>query len=137
VTGIALLEQARNLLAPSLQAQDQEQMRALLEIARAYGQYDAKRSFEILAPLIDQFNELCAAARTMDGFGPECFEDDEMSWNGNTVSTLGNEMSNVVGAPALVNFEPARTTADRLRLPEVRLRFYLAIAQQTIQGTQQ
>lgn len=132
---INLLEQARSLLGSSLQAQDQDQMNALIEIARAFGKYDSKRSFEILDPLIDQVNDLCAAARTMEGFGPEYYEDEELSLqNGNSVAQIAARMSNAIGALALVNFERAKVVSDKLRLPEVRLRAYLEIAQQTIQA---
>jgi len=131
---INLLEQARSLLGSSMQAQDQDQMNALLEIARSFGKYDAKRSFEILDPLIDQVNDLCAAARTMEGFGPEYYEDDELSMqNANSVAQVVMRMSNTIGSLALVNFERARATSDGLALPEVRLRAYMEIAQQTIQ----
>ena len=37
------------------------------------------------------------------------------------------------GSLALMNFERARATSDRLALPEVRLRVYMDIAQQAIQ----
>jgi hypothetical protein len=131
---INLLEQAKSLLGSSMQAQDQDQMNALIEIARAFGKYDAKRSFEILDPLIDQVNDLCAAARTMEGFGPEYFEDDELSMqNANSVAQVVMRLSNTIGSLALVNFERARATSDGLALPEVRLRAYMEIAQQTIQ----
>jgi hypothetical protein len=132
---IGLLEQVKSLLGTSLQAQDQDQMNALLEIARAFGKYDVKRSFEILDPLIDQVNDLCAAARIMEGFGPENYEDDELSMlSGNTVAQVVTRMSNTIGSLALVNFERARATSDRLALAEVRLRVYLEIAQQSIQA---
>ena len=133
-TAITFLEQARSMLGSSPQAQDQDQMNAMIEIARAFGKYDAKRSFEILDPLIDQVNDLCAAARTMDGFGPEYYEDDELSiQNGNTVAQVVMRMSNTIGSLALVNFERAKAASDGLALPEVRLRAYMEIAQQTIQ----
>ncbi|HSE19835.1 MAG TPA: PPC domain-containing protein [Pyrinomonadaceae bacterium] len=132
-TAITLLEQAKSLLGSSVQAQDQEQMNALIEIARAFAKYDTKRSFEILDPLIDQVNELCAAARTLEGFGPEYYEDEELSLqNGNSVAQVATRLSSALGGLALVNFERAKATSDRLRLPEVRLRAYLEIAQQTI-----
>jgi len=131
---INFLEQAKSLLGSSMQAQDQDQMFALIEIARAFGKYDAKRSFEILDPLIEQVNDLCAAARTMEGFGPEYYEDDELSMqNANSVAQVVMRMSNTIGSLALVNFERARATSDGLALPEVRLRAYMEIAQQTIQ----
>ena len=103
------------------QAQDQDQMFALIEIARAFGKYDAKRSFEILDPLIDQVNDLCTAARTLEGFGQENYDDEELNLeNGNSVTQAAARVANALGTLALVNFERARGASDRLRLPEHR-----------------
>lgn len=132
---LIFLEQARSLLAPGVQAQDQEQMNVLLELARAFSRYDSKRGFEILDPLVEQLNELCAAARTLEGFGMEYYDDDELDLqNGNVIANLAQQVSGTLGTLAITNFERAKLTSDRLRLPEVRLRAYLEIAQQTIQG---
>lgn len=132
---VNFLEQARSLLAPGVQAQDQEQMYVMLELARAFSRYDVKRAFEILDPLVDQLNDICTAARTLDGFGAEYYKDDELDLqNGNTVTNLVVQTSNALGSLALANFERAKSTTERLRLPEVRLRVYLEIAQETIQG---
>lgn len=134
-TAMNLLEQARALLGPGVQAQDQEQMNALLELARAFARYDAKRAFEIAEPLVDQANEICAAARTLDGFGPEYYQNNELDLqNGNSVANVVTQISGALGTLAISNFERAKSTADRLRLPEARLRAYLDIAQQTIQA---
>ena len=127
------LEQARSLLGPSLQAQDQDQMNALFELVRAFSRYDSKRAFEILDPLIDQFNDLAAAARTLEGFGPEYYDEDELDLsNGSSVSMIGHQLSTVLGTIALTSFDGAKAGADRVRPPEVRLRIYLEIASQTI-----
>jgi hypothetical protein len=135
-TALNFLEQARALLAPGAQAQDQEQMNALLELARAFSRYDVKRAFEILDPLVDQLNDICIAARTLDGFGTEAYEDDELDLqNGNTVSQVATQVTSTLGTLAIINFERSKLTADRLRLPEVRLRAYLDIAQQTLQAS--
>ncbi|MCA1577205.1 MAG: PPC domain-containing protein [Acidobacteria bacterium] len=135
-SALNFLEQARALLSPEVRAQDQEQMNALLEIARAFSRYDVKRAFEIVDPLVEQLNELCAAARTLEGFGTEAFEEDEMDLhNGNTVASAATQLTSTLGSLAIVNFERAKLTADRLRLPEVRLRGYLDIAQQTLQAS--
>ncbi|HEY3580266.1 MAG TPA: hypothetical protein VGK82_06960, partial [Pyrinomonadaceae bacterium] len=132
---VNFLEQARTLLAPGAQAQDQEQMLVLLELARAFSRYDVKRAFEILDPLVDQLNDICAAAHTLDGFGMDFYQDDELNLqNGNTVANLVIQMSNALGSLAITNFERAKTTTGRFQLPEVRLRVYLDIAQQTIQA---
>lgn len=124
-----LLEQARALLPPSVQAQDQVQLNALCEIARAFARYDSKRAFEIVDPLVDQFNELSNAARVMEGFGAEYFVQDELDLhNGNAVGTFATQLTSTLATLGLGNFERAKLTSDRLRLPEVRLRAYLDIA---------
>ena len=132
---INLLEQARALLGSSSRAEDQEQMNALFEIARAFSKYDLKRSFEILDPLIDQFNDICGAARTMEGFGQENYQDDELNMQtGGSVPQVAQRLSTLLGTLAVTNFDRAKAASDRINLPEVRLRIYLDIAQQTIQG---
>jgi hypothetical protein len=136
-TALSLLEQARSLLPPSPQAEDQTQMDALLEIARAFSPYDSKRSFEIIDPLVDQFNELCTAAYTLKGFGSEFFDDDELDLEGEgALAQVADQLSDVLGSMALVNFDRAKATSDKLRLPEVRLHVHLQIAEQTIMGKQ-
>jgi len=128
-----LLEQARGLLSPSVQARSQVQMNALLEIARAFSRYDSKRAFEIIDPLVDQLNELTVAARTLEGFGAEYYDQDELNLNnGNVVGSTATQVTAVLGSLAVTNFDRAKTTADRIRLPEVRLRAYLDIAQQSL-----
>ena len=132
---INLLEQARALLGSSVQAEDQEQMNALFEIARAFSRYDSKRSFEIIDPLIDQINEICTAARTLEGFGTENYDDEELNLqNGSIVAQTVTRMSNTLGTLAVTNFDRAKAAADRIRQPEVKLRAYLDIAQQSIMG---
>ncbi|HJY30613.1 MAG TPA: hypothetical protein VJ306_21445 [Pyrinomonadaceae bacterium] len=134
-TALSLLEQARGLLPQSPQAADQEQMGALLEIARAFSPYDSKRSFEIIDPLIEQFNELCTAARMLEGFGLQSFDNDELDMqNEGTLAVITQQMSDVLGSLALINFDRAKATSDKLRLPEVRLHIHLQIAEQTITG---
>jgi len=132
---INLLEQARAMLSPSPQAPDQDQMIALLEVVRAFSRYDSKRAFEILDPLIDQFNELSAAARVLDGFGYDAFEDGELSfYNGGSVASIAAQLSRTLATLALINFDQAKAASDRIRLPEVRLKAYLDIADQAIQA---
>ena len=132
-TALSLLEQVRGLLPPSPQAEDQEQMGALLEIARAYSNYDSKRSFEIIDPLIEQFNDICTAARKLEGFGLQSFDNDELDLtNEGTLAQLTNQMSDVLGSLALVNFDRAKAASDKLQLAEVRLHVHLKIAEQTI-----
>jgi len=132
---IMFLDQARALLPESPQARDAIHMQALCELAKVYSRYDSKRAFEIVDPLVDQFNELSAAAKTFEGFGGEYFEQEELNMqNGNVVANVAMQLSTTVGTLALTNFDRAKATADRVTLPDVRLRFYLDIALIAIQN---
>ena len=130
---LALLETARSILGTSIRAENQSQMFALLQLAGAFSRYDAKRGFEILEPLVDQFNDLCEAARTLNGFGNTFFVDGEFSMqNDNSLATIAPSLGNALGILSLVDFDRAKTVADRIHLPEVRLPVHLNIAQQAI-----
>jgi hypothetical protein len=132
-TALALLETARSLVGTSIQAESHAHMRALLQLANAFSRYDEKRGFEILDPLVDQFNELSAAARTLNGFGLNYFVDGELSLqNGNSLATLASPMSATLGILSVADFDRAKATSDRFQLPEVRLTVYLSIVQQAI-----
>jgi len=121
-------------LSQAAQAQDQDHMYALLEIARAFSRYDVKRSFEIIDPLIEQFNELSTAARTLNGFGADYYKDEEMDLQNSTpVAIVAGQITSVLGTLAVVSFDRTKATVERIRAPEVRLKAYLDIAQQTIQ----
>ena len=133
-TALALLETARSLVGTSIQAETGSHMRALLQLANAFSRYDAKRGFEIVEPLVEQFNDLGAAARTLNGFGLNYFLDGELSLhNGNNLASIVMPMSTTLGILSLADFDRARATSDRLQLPEVRLNVYLSIVQQAVQ----
>ena len=128
-----LLETARSLLGTSIQGENAQHMNALINLAGAFSRYDSKRSFEILDPLVDQFNDLGNAAKTLNGFGLDFFLNGELSLqNGNALATLANPLSLALGTVGLTDFDRAKSTADRLAFPEVRLSAYLSIAQQAI-----
>jgi hypothetical protein len=132
-TALNLLEQARSMLSPSAQADNQEQMNALCEIARAFSRYDSRRAFEIVEPLLDQFNEMSTAAAALNGFGQEYFQDGELIMqNGNSVANAANQLTQALGTLSTGNFDRAKAAADRVQRPEVRLTAYLVIAQQAI-----
>jgi len=132
-TALALLETARSILGTTIRAENQSQMFALLQLAGAFSRYDAKRGFEILEPLVDQFNDLGEAARTLNGFGSTFFVEGELSMqNDNSVATIASSLANALGILSLVDFDRAKAVADRIHLPEVRLPVHLNIAQQAI-----
>ena len=131
---IGYLEQVRAMLDPSVKAASQSQMYALLQLARVYSRYDANHAFEIVDPLIDQFNELSAAAVTLNGFGANYARDGElMMYNSSVIAEVANQMATSLAGLARVNFERAKALADRLRPTEVRVNAYIVIAQTALQ----
>jgi hypothetical protein len=133
-TALIFLELARGMLGTSLHAENQEQMNALLQIAGAFSRYDYNRAFEIVEPLVDQFNEVSESARTVNGFGQEYFQDGELIMlNGNGVANFASQLLSALGTLGLADFDRAKTTSDRIHIPEVRLGAYLELAQQAIQ----
>jgi len=136
-TVLLYLEQARNVLDPSPQAQDQQQMYALLAIGRAFSKYNSARAFEIVEPLIDQFNEITASALTLNGFGQKYYQDGELiTTNGNAVAETANQLATTLSILAQANFERAKAAVDRIHPVDPRINIYLTIARQAIQPTQ-
>ena len=132
-TILEMLEQARGMIGGSGRAEDQEQMNLLLEIARAYVRYEPKRGFEILEPIVDQFNEMSAAAVTLNGFVQQFFQNGElMMQNGNSLGGMANQLMHTLGSLSVADFDRAKAMADRVQRVEVRLVAYLTIAQHTI-----
>jgi hypothetical protein len=71
----------------------------------------------------------------MEGFGQENYQDDELNMQtGGTVPQVAQRLSTLLGTLAVTNFDRAKAASERINLPEVRLKVYLDIAQQTIQG---
>jgi hypothetical protein len=126
---IQYLEQAKNLTSNSVRAENYEQMQTSLAIARAYLRYDANRAFQIVEPLIDQFNEICAAAVTMNGFGGDYYAQGEMTTGReNAVSGMANDISKTLGALAMTDFDRAKRDADGITRFDARVRTLLTIA---------
>ena len=134
-TALLYLEQARNMLGGTPQAEGQEEMRALLEIARAFSRYDSNRAFEIVEPLVNQFNEISESALRLNGFGQRYYQDGELIMtNGNAVAETGNQLAMALSYLAVANFDRAKIAADGIHPIDVRINVYLTIAQQSIEG---
>jgi hypothetical protein len=106
-----------------------------LKVADAYARLDPKRSFQIIDAGIAELNELLAAATVLNGFEVEIFDEGELSLQSDSdlvgmVASFGRELA----ALAKVDFEGARTTAEKFQLPEPRMNARLSIVQ-SILGT--
>jgi hypothetical protein len=131
---VQYIEQAKNLITTSPRAQDSQQMDILLQIAASLARYDANRAFQIVDPLIDQFNEISAAAVTMNGFGHDYYADGELiTSNDNPVASSAAEISNTLATLAMFNFDRTKIAADAIQRMDVRLSVFLAISQRTLE----
>ncbi|HXT63787.1 MAG TPA: hypothetical protein VN696_12190, partial [Pyrinomonadaceae bacterium] len=131
---VQYIEQAKNLISTSSRAQDLAQMQSLLEIAATLGRYDVGRAFQIVDPLIDQFNDVSAAAVTMNGFGHDFYADGELvTSNENPVASAASQLSDTLATLAMFDFDRARITAEGIQRMDVRLSVFLAISQRTLE----
>ena len=128
------LAQGKNIITSSTRAEDQEQMHNLLVLARVFARYDVDQAFEIVEPLLAQFNELSAAAVTMNGFDREYYREGELVIsNENPVAVLASQFSDTLATLAMFDFDRAKTTADGLDRLDVRIRAFFFIAQRTME----
>ena len=131
---LRFLDDARNLV--SRRATSYQEFEDQIKVADAFASLDPKHSFELLEIGIAQLNELLSAAAVLNGFEVEIFKEGELSLRSDSdlvgmVSRYGQELASL----AKVDFEHARTTADRFQLAEPRLNAKLSIVQ-SILGTQ-
>lgn len=114
-------------------AADYKDFEDQLKVANAFASLDPKRSFDVLEPGIAQLNELLSAAQVLNGFETEMFKDGEMSLRENNdlvgmVRRYGEQLASL----AKVDFDRARTTADKFLLPEPRLNAKLLMVQSAL-----
>ncbi|HKR02847.1 MAG TPA: hypothetical protein VJT09_19370 [Pyrinomonadaceae bacterium] len=129
-TALQLLEEARAMMPG--RAKNFTQLGALLAVARAYAPLDASRSLAILEPVVDQLNELLAAAIVLGGFmTEEIIKDDEIMME--PLSAVFNEFFvrylGDLSALARADFERTKALADRFQRDEIRIIARLLIVQ--------
>ena len=106
-----------------------KKMWAQIQLAQSYSALDPEQSFAILQPLIVRANELIAAAAVLDGFDYRYLKDGEwLSPGGNTLGNLIQNLEQTLAMLARFDFDRARTLADQLERPELRLLTELDIA---------
>jgi len=129
----SILNQLRPMLSNSPRAENNEQLNALIQMAGALSRFDASSGFEIVEPLIDQFNDMSVAAVVLNGFGQEYYIDGEMPMQNYTPLTqIATGLGQAFGRLALADFDRARSDVERIRRPEARITAFIAMAQQMI-----
>jgi hypothetical protein len=131
---LRFMDDARTLIAR--RAMNYNDFQDQLKVADAYATLDAKKSFEIMDAGIAQLNELLSAATILNGFEVDIFKEGELSLKANDdlvgmVARYGAQLS----ALAKVDFDGARSSAEKFQMPEPRMNARLMIVQ-SILGTQ-
>ena len=129
---IQLLGEAQALL-PN-RARSYGLLQAQIMIAGAYQQLDPSRSAPIVERVIDQTNDLVAAALVLNGFDISgYFRNDEfIISNGNPLNMIAESCGRELAGVARADMDRARLAAERFQRPEMRLIALLQIAQSSI-----
>jgi hypothetical protein len=128
-------ESARQFLAEAFdtiagKAAGYQRLQSQLQLAQAYAPFDRDRSFEIMTQIINQLNELMAAAAVLDGFENNYLKNGEWAPSGGgALSNMIVACNQQIAALARADFDRAKSLADRWQRSEVRLRGRLLIAQ--------
>lgn len=123
---LGFLEEAATLIEGRAKGQTRFVMQ--LQLAQVFAPFAPPRAFEIVEASIMHLNELVGAAATLDGFGQEAFAQDELkAQEGYLWTSLATQCGEALTALAPVDFEHARSAADRFQRPELRLQARLAV----------
>ena len=128
-----LLAEGRSLLAATPQSAAQLQGR--VRLAQAYLKFDPEQSVAILQPLIVRINELVAAAAVLDGIDFQYLKDGEWVMPGvNNLGQVINSLDLTLAALGQTDFDRARSLADQIERPEMRLLMEIDLALTALGG---
>lgn len=128
-----LLNEAKTLLASGPQSAGQIQ--GQVQVAQAYLKIDPEPAFTMLQVLITKLNELVAAAAVLDGIDFEYFKDGEWVMPGaNNLGSVVSQLDLTLATLGQTDFDRARTLADQLDRPEIRLLMEIDLAQTALGG---
>ena len=131
---LSLLDEARGLI--DRQPDNQKEIEASLEVARGYVLVDPARAFELIDPLINQANEMLAAAALLEKFGSGrgLFRKGEMVLQPVFAGSgaLYGQYVKALAELARADFERTKSAADKFGRDEVRIMARLLIAQSVL-----
>jgi len=132
-SALDLLNEAKSMLASAPQSANQ--LSGRLRLAQAYLKLDPDQSFSILQSLIVKLNELVAAAAALDGIDFQYLKDGEWVMpGGNNLGSVINALDQTLATLGQIDFDRARTLADQIERPEMRMLMELDLAQITLGG---
>ena len=130
---LGLLAEARTILAAA--PQSAAQFFGQLRLAQTYLTFDVEQSFAILQPLILKLNELVSAAAVLDGIDAQYLKDGEWVMPGtNNLGNVINSLDQTLAALGQRDFDRARTLADQIERPEMRLLIEIDLALAALGG---
>lgn len=125
------LDEGRKLITNP--PENQKQIEALLQVARAYALVEPARTFELIEPLIDQTNEMLGAAALLDKFGAGqgMFAKGELLLQNSYLQANGPYLQHLMAVASLAraDFEHTKATVNKFQRSEVRLMACLLITQ--------
>jgi hypothetical protein len=129
-----LLEEAQGFV--SYRARNITQLGAQLMVVQAYAKLNPERSLTMLEPIVDQLNELLAAAVTLGGFilDQEVMRDDEIRmevFTGALPFATGYFMPDLRSL-AVADFDRTRALAERFQRDEIRMMARLLVVQSVL-----
>ena len=128
-----LLSEAKSVLGSS--PQSSAEFNAQFSILRMYLRLDPDQAFGMLQPLVVRLNELVAAAVVLDGIDYRYLKDGEwVMQGGNALSSLVMSLDTILAGLGRVDFDRARTLADQIGRPEMRVMMEIDLAETTING---
>jgi hypothetical protein len=128
-----LLSEAKSVLAAT--PQSAAELNAQIQLIQAYLRLDPDQAFAQLQPLLVRLNDLVAAAVILDGVDYHYLKDGEwVMQGGNALGNLVLSLNRMLAGLGRVDFDRARTLADQIGRPEMRVMMEIDLVQTTISG---
>jgi hypothetical protein len=128
-----LLSEAKSVLAST--PQSAAELNAQMQLIQVDLRLDPEQAFGQLQPLVVRLNELVAAAVILDGIDYRYLKDGEwVMQGGNALSNLVTSLDRMLAGLGRVDFDRARTLADQIGRPEMRVMMEIDLVQMTLSG---
>ena len=132
-SALELLNEAKAVLAST--PQSAAELTAQLRLAQAYMRLDTDAAFAILQPVVVRLNELVAAAVVLDGIDFHYLKDGEWMMPGaNNLGNMVSSLDQILAALGRIDFDRARTLADQIGRPEMRVLMEIDLVQTALGG---
>jgi len=128
-----LLAEAKSVLAST--PQSSAELNAQLQLVQAYLRLDPDQAFGGLQPLVVRINDLVGAAVILDGVDYHYLKDGEwVMQGGNNLCNVIITLNRMLSSLGRVDFDRARTLAEQIARPEMRVMMEIDLVTTTISG---